>query len=163
MSKVTKTPRVIGRKDEQEKFSKALASGESEFIAVYGRRRVGKTFLIREFFDQAIRFELTGMQGASLRDQLVNFAGALAKAKGLTETLQPPASWQEAFAQLERHIESLGAPAEGGKHVIFLDELPWLDTARSKFCPALDHFWNSWHPSGGTCCWWCAARLPRGW
>lgn len=144
MSKVTKTPRVIGRKDEQEKFSKALASGESEFIAVYGRRRVGKTFLIREFFDQAIRFELTGMQGASLRDQLVNFAGALAKAKGLTEALQPPSSWQEAFSQLERHIESLGAPAEGGKHVIFLDELPWLDTARSKFCPALDHFWNSW-------------------
>jgi hypothetical protein len=135
---------VIGRKDEQEKFSKALASGESEFVAVYGRRRVGKTFLIREFFGQAIRFELTGMQGVSLRDQLVNFAGALAKAKGLSETLQPPASWQEAFVQLERHIESLGAPAKGSKHVVFLDELPWLDTPRAKFCAALEHFWNSW-------------------
>jgi predicted AAA+ superfamily ATPase len=144
MSSASKTPRVIGRKDEQEKFSKALASDESEFIAVYGRRRVGKTFLIREFFAPAICFELTGMQGVSLRDQLVNFAGALAKAKGLAETLQPPTSWQEAFAQLERHIESLGAPATGSKHVIFLDELPWLDTARSKFCPALEHFWNSW-------------------
>jgi hypothetical protein len=144
MSSASKTSRVIGRKDEQEKFSKALASDESEFIAVYGRRRVGKTFLIREFFAPAIRFELTGMQGVSLRDQLVNFAGALAKAKGLAETLQPPASWQEAFAQLVRHIESLDAPATGSKHVIFLDELPWLDTARSKFCPALEHFWNSW-------------------
>lgn len=64
--------------------------------------------------------------------------------KGLEEKLQPPATWQEAFAQLERHIESLGAPATGGKHVVFLDELPWLDTPRAKFCPALDHFWNSW-------------------
>jgi hypothetical protein len=121
-----------------------LAATESEFIAVYGRRRVGKTFLIREFFAQAIRFELTGMQGVSLRDQLVNFAGALAKAKGLKEALQPPNTWQEAFAQLQRHIESLRAPTKGSKHVIFLDELPWLDTARSKFCPALEHFWNSW-------------------
>lgn len=144
MSDPSKTSRVIGRADEQEKFRKAQASAESEFIAVYGRRRVGKTFLIREFFGQAIRFELTGMQGVALRDQLVNFAGAFAKAKGLSETLQPPANWQEAFVQLERHIESLGAPADGSKHVIFLDELPWLDTPRSKFCPALEHFWNSW-------------------
>ena len=109
MSDTPKAARVIRRKDEQERFSKALTSAESEFIAVYGRRRVGKTFLIREFFGPAIRFELTGMQGVSLRDQLANFAGALAKAKGLSETLQPPATWQEAFAQFERHIESLGA------------------------------------------------------
>lgn len=144
MKRAPATSRVIGRKDEQEKFSKALASAESEFIAVYGRRRVGKTFLIREFFSESLCFELTGMQGVSFQDQLVNFAGALAKAKGLSETLQPPATWQEAFVQLERHIESLRAPAKGRKHVIFLDELPWLDTARSKFCPALEHFWNSW-------------------
>lgn len=63
MSNAQKTSRVIGRKDEQERFGKALTSAESEFIAVYGRRRVGKTFLIREFFGEAIRFELTGMQG----------------------------------------------------------------------------------------------------
>jgi AAA+ ATPase superfamily predicted ATPase len=90
MKRAPATSRVIGRKDEQEKFSKALASAESEFIAVYGRRRVGKTFLIREFFSESLRFELTGMQGVSLQDQLVNFAGALAKAKGLSETLQRP-------------------------------------------------------------------------
>ena len=144
MNKTPETSNVIGRRDEQEKFGKALTSAESEFIAVYGRRRVGKTFLIREFFGKAIRFELTGMQGASVRDQLVNFASALARAKGLDGALQPPATWQEAFGQLARHMESLRAPAKGSKHVIFLDELPWLDTARAKFCPALEHFWNSW-------------------
>ena len=135
---------LIGRKDEQGKLVKAIASTEAEFVAVYGRRRVGKTFLVREFFGKAIRFELTGMHGVSMRDQLGNFAAALAKAKGLEERLQPPATWQEAFAQLERHIESLGVPATGSKHVIFLDELPWLDTPRANFCPALEHFWNSW-------------------
>jgi len=138
------TGRLVGRKDEKEKLGRALGSAEAEFVAVYGRRRVGKTFLVREFFGAAIRFELTGMHGVSMRDQLCNFATALAKAKGLAEKLQPPATWQEAFAQLERHIESLGAPATGGKHVIFLDELPWLDTPRAKFCSALEHFWNSW-------------------
>ena len=114
MNKTLETSNVIGRQDEQEKFGKA------------------------------IRFELTGMQGASVRDQLVNFASALARAKGLDGGLQPPPTWQEAFGQLARHIESLRAPAKGSKHVIFLDELPWLDTARAKFCPALEHFWNSW-------------------
>jgi uncharacterized protein len=144
MSNASKAATVVGRSDEQEKFRGAMASAESEFIAVYGQRRVGKTYLIREFFGQAIRFELTGMQGVSLDDQLINFASALAKAKGVDETLQPPATWREAFAQLERHIESLRKTAKGRKHVIFLDELPWLDTPRSKFCSALEHFWNSW-------------------
>ncbi|MGC9451952.1 MAG: AAA family ATPase [Oceanipulchritudo sp.] len=135
---------LIGRNDEKGKLGKALASAEAEFVAIYGRRRVGKTFLVREFFGEAIRFELTGMHGVSMREQLANFASALARAKGLEEKLQPPATWQEAFAQLERHIESLGEPVQGGKHVVFLDELPWLDSPRSKFCPALEHFWNSW-------------------
>jgi len=135
---------LIGRKDEQQKLGRALASSEAEFVAIYGRRRVGKTFLVREFFGEGIRFELTGMHRVSTRDQLVNFSAALAKAKRLEEKLQPPATWQDAFGQLERHIESLGTPATGGKHVVFLDELPWLDTARARFCSALEHFWNSW-------------------
>ncbi len=135
---------IVGRKDEQEKLGRALASGESEFVALYGRRRVGKTFLVREFFGGAIRFELTGMHKVSMRDQLANFATALARAKGLEEKLEPPGTWREAFGQLARHIESLGSPAKGRKHVVFLDELPWLDTPRARFCPALDHFWNGW-------------------
>lgn len=144
MNNTVTTTSLIGRKDEKEKLGRALASTEAEFVAVYGRRRVGKTFLVREFFGEAIRFELTGMHGVSMRDQLANFASALARAKGLEEKLQPPATWQEAFLQLERHVESQGTPATGGKHVVFLDELPWLDTPRAKFCPALEHFWNSW-------------------
>lgn len=144
MSEIRSDRPLIGRREEKAKLGQALASAEAEFIAVYGRRRVGKTYLLREFFGAAIRFELTGMHGVSAREQLANFAAALGRAKGLTEKLQHPANWREAFEQLGRHIESLGAPATGGKHVILLDELPWLDTPRANFCPALDHFWNAW-------------------
>ena len=135
---------LTGRVPEMRKLAQALASDEAEFVAIYGRRRVGKTFLVREFFGNAIRFELTGMHGVTLADQLENFAAALGHAKGMSEKLRPPDSWREAFEQLERHIEALPPPAAGSKHVVFLDELPWLDTRRSKFCPALEHFWNSW-------------------
>lgn len=140
---------LIGRHAEQAVLRHALASREAEFVAVYGRRRVGKTFLLREFFRNAVRFELSGLHGVPLRDQLANFAAALAQAKGLTQRLLPPASWQEAFVQLQHHVASLPPPASGAKHVILLDELPWLDTRRSGFLPALDHFWNNWasrHP-----------------
>ena len=135
---------ITGRAAEMQKLAHALASADAEFVAIYGRRRVGKTFLVREFFGEAICFELTGMHGVSLVDQLENFAAALGQAKGLSERLRPPGSWREAFAQLERHVDALPPAAAGSKHVVFLDELPWLDTRRSKFCPALEHFWNTW-------------------
>jgi hypothetical protein len=144
MRNSSRAARITGRRAEMEKLGGVFTSSEAEFVAIYGRRRVGKTFLVREFFGDAIRFELTGMHGVSMSAQLANFATALGRAKGLDEKLQPPSSWLEAFAQLERHLASLGAPAKGGKHVVFLDELPWLDTRRSHFYPALEHFWNSW-------------------
>ena len=146
-AKVSRPPvatEIIGRVAEKRKLAQALASSEAEFVAIYGRRRVGKTFLIREFFGESIRFELAGMHGASLADQLANFSKVLGRVKGLHERLLPPDSWFEAFEQLGRYLESLPPIAAGGKHVIFLDELPWLDTPRSKFCAALEHFWNSW-------------------
>lgn len=135
---------LTGRVPEMRKLALAMASGEAEFVAIYGRRRVGKTYLVREFFGNAIRFELIGMHGVTLADQLENFAIALGQAKGLRESLQPPDSWRAAFEQLQRHIEALPPPAANSKHVVFLDEIPWLDTRRSRFCPALEHFWNSW-------------------
>ena len=102
---------ITGRVAEMQKLAQALASADAEFVAIYGRRRVGKTFLVREFFGEAIRFELTGIHGVSLADQLENFATALGRAKGASEKLCPPGSWQEAFEQLARHVEALPAPA----------------------------------------------------
>ena len=134
---------MVGRELEQEILARKVASGEAEFIAVYGRRRVGKTFLIREFFCDQLSFELTGIHEGSLADQLREFAKALGKAKGLRKVPEPPGSWQEAFWELEKFLEKK-KPRKGKRRVIFLDELPWLDTHRSKFRGALGQFWNSW-------------------
>jgi hypothetical protein len=127
-----------------EVLDKARKSPDPEFVAIYGRRRVGKTFLVREFFGDSVRFELTGLHNASLSDQLENFAEALGKAMGHGVMPRPPASWREAFRQLEQFLESSRSSGSAAKRIVFLDELPWLDTRRAKFCSALEHFWNSW-------------------
>lgn len=132
----------VGREDVCRVLNRALKSGEPELIAVYGRRRVGKTFLIREYFAEHLRLEFTGALGASVQQQLKNFAKALATAAaGGRKKWDVPATWSDAFQQLEQYLKSLGS---NRKHVIFIDELPWLASRRSGFLSALDHWWNSW-------------------
>lgn len=129
---------MVGREEEIALFEEKYASKKSEFIAVYGRRRVGKTYLIREVFKDRVTFQLSGIANATLQDQLLNFHIALQEQY---PTLQvKPNSWIEAFQQLKHCIESTTKK----KKVIFIDELPWFDTPNSKFISALEHFWNSW-------------------
>jgi uncharacterized protein len=129
---------VIGRKKELEVLEKIKASNKSEFIAIYGRRRVGKTFLIREAFHNNFAFYLTGVANTTLRQQLSNFERAMRKYHAARSDINPE-NWFAAFEQLEDLVSKSKSP----KKVIFLDELPWLDTAQSGFIPALDYFWNS--------------------
>ncbi len=136
--------RIIGRQKEKAILELASRSHEPEFVAVYGRRRVGKTHLIREFFGDAICFEIIGKHGVTLREQLGNFAQALGKAIGMGIQPQTPSSWSEAFHQLEQFLESSIQREKTAKRVVFLDELPWLNTPRSRFLSSLEHFWNSW-------------------
>jgi hypothetical protein len=129
---------MIGRKKERELLLSLLESKQSEFVAVYGRRRVGKTFLIRETFNYNFAFQHTGILDAPLGEQLSEFRESLYDA-GL-EKSPLPENWSEAFRLLKKLIQKQGE----GKKVIFIDELPWLDTVRSNFIRALDHFWNGW-------------------
>lgn len=87
---------------------------------------------------------MVGEYDGSLNDQLKNFAYALSNATGMGIQLRPPTSWSEAFRQLEQYLDSPAVKGKGGKRVVFLDELPWINTPRSKFLPSLDHFWNAW-------------------
>ena len=135
---------IVGRQDQITLLQQSLNSSEAEFIAVYGRRRVGKTFLIREFFDSDICFEIIGMNEASVADQLNNFSVSLGRAMGFGIHPKRASSWNEAFMQLETFLESLKNKKQKGKTVIFFDELPWLNTAKSKFLSGLQHFWNSY-------------------
>lgn len=129
---------LIGREKEKEVLLSALDSDQSEFIAVYGRRRVGKTFLIREVYNYNFSFDHTGILDAPMKEQLFEFRESLYRAGMKRKAL--PKTWNEAFHLLESWLSSLPE----GKKIVFLDELPWMDTVRSNFIRALDHFWNSW-------------------
>lgn len=130
--------KVIGRKEEIAILKDALKSDKSELIAVLGRRRVGKTYLIREVYKNDIIFEVSGLFQGKMHDQLHVFIQELKnrKKKGF---IAPPSNWLEAFLLLETHIQSLKSKK---KKVIFIDEFPWLATAKSKFLMAFEHFWN---------------------
>lgn len=130
--------KLIGRLREKKILEEALKTNKAELIAIYGRRRVGKTYLVRESYKTNIRFELTGLHNGSLKDQLENFHYSLS-AKGMNVT--QPSSWLEAYHQLQQYIDQLNSKK---KKVIFIDEFPWLATRRSKFLMAFENFWNSY-------------------
>ena len=136
--------KVIGRVFEAGILEQALHSPEPEFIAVYGRRRIGKTFLIREYYEHLICFELVGVHQTTLKIQLQNFALSIKNAMGLGIMPEIPDTWFKAFTLLEYFIESIIVNQDKGKKVIFIDELPWLNTPKSNFLAALEHFWNSY-------------------
>ena len=130
---------IIGRKEEQRELLRLMASEQPEFVMVYGRRRVGKTYLVRETFKDNLVFYMTGLNNVELSDQLVNFRTALAIASGNVD-IPAPQTWFDAFEQLRTFLQQNNA----AKKVVFLDEVPWMDTKGSKFIPALEHFWNSY-------------------
>jgi hypothetical protein len=130
--------KVVGRTAETVILTNALKSNRSELIAVYGRRRIGKTFLIRNIYKKDIQFEFSGIHRGTMKQQLKNFQLTLAsKQSGFSR----PADWIEAFGQLSQYIDTLTSRK---KKVMFIDEFPWLDTRKSNFLPAFDNFWNSY-------------------
>ena len=128
---------LIGRKNEQRELLSLLEKEESQFCAVYGRRRVGKTYLIRETFNYHFCFQHTGVANGTLRQQLTSFRNSLTAA-GMKCAI--PKTWIEAFELLKQLINN--APA--GKKVLFIDELPWMDTPKGNLIGALENFWNGW-------------------
>lgn len=131
---------IIGREAELALLSKILKSEEAELLAVYGRRRVGKTFLIRNAFQKQLVFEFSGIHHATLVQQLENFSNTLSKSSG-SLPLAKPATWIQAFNTL---IDYLTPIIKNQKKVLFFDEFPWINAPRSGFLPAFENFWNIW-------------------
>jgi hypothetical protein len=131
---------VIGRVAEKRLLDAVLASKDPELIAVFGRRRVGKTYLIREHMKANLVLEVTGIHDQSTSTQLANFLTSLRRSFPQLPLL-PPRSWLEAF-ELLRHC--LDQPhSMRGKRVLFFDEFPWLATRKGGFVPAFENFWNT--------------------
>uniref|UniRef100_UPI00402A5420 AAA family ATPase n=1 Tax=Segatella hominis TaxID=2518605 RepID=UPI00402A5420 len=132
--------KLIGRKLEQAKLQACMESERSEFVVVYGRRRIGKTFLVRRFFRDNYAFSFVGKHEMGREQQLTEFAKELMRYSHSTFVPQLK-NWTEAFDALQRLLETYGIP---DKKVVFFDEMPWMDTPKSDFVSALENFWNGW-------------------
>lgn len=132
---------IIGREYEQKLLKQYYESSKSELVAVYGRRRVGKTFLVKQVFEEHFDFYFTGMYETSRNLQLKQFGRELSNHS--ENEISTPKDWFEAFDRLQEHLLSI----DKEKVVVFLDELPWMDTQKSSFLPAFSYFWNMWASS----------------
>lgn len=132
---------MIGRTNERKLLDETFQSPQSELVAVYGRRRIGKTFLVREHFGERLTFSFSGLYQGTLTEHLREFAKALQHIQQSPLLVRQPADWFEAFGLLQIWLESLPNTA---KKVLFLDELPWMATPKSRFLTAFESFWNSW-------------------
>ena len=131
--------RIIGRKHEIQILEELYASNKAEFVAVYGRRRIGKTFLIDKLFGDKYDFYMTGIYEGTRKEQLTNFAHQLESYSG--KKTKTPKDWMEAFFALQSYLET---KLSQERVIIFIDELPWLDTPRSRFLKSFELFWNEW-------------------
>ena len=132
---------IIGREAEKKILKEMLGSKEAELIAILGRRRVGKTFLVRNYYQKYLVFECTGIHEARLPEQLFNFSRSLQQAMQSAIPPATPANWIQAFTFLS---DFLAAKLKDQPAVALFDEFPWIHTAKSGFLTAFGHWWNTW-------------------
>ncbi len=130
--------KMIGREHERAILEQAARSDQSEFVAVYGRRRVGKTYLVRETFNSHFTFQHSGVANSNTRIQLDRFRRSLIESGHVKCPLLR--NWFQAFDELKTVVESV----HSGRKVLFIDEMPWMDKPNANFVPALENFWNAW-------------------
>lgn len=131
--------KVIGREEEWQRLEECMQEDIAQLIVVYGRRRVGKTFLINEFFDDSFTFKFTGAYNKPKDFQLKNFITEYNRRTGKERVT--PKDWPQAFEYLREYLSTVST---GKRKVVFIDEMPWLDTMRSGFIDAFEWFWNDW-------------------
>lgn len=128
---------IVGRYREKALFNKLLEAESSSFVAMYGRRRIGKTYLIKSFFEN-FTFHFTGVANINTKEQLEVFHTSLVQYSN--KEVEMPSNWFAAFERLKDIISQ----SRKKKKVVFIDEMPWMNTPRSNFLSALEHFWNHW-------------------
>lgn len=130
---------IIGRKSEIERLNKYASSSQAEFIAIYGRRRVGKTFLVNQVFHSRLAFSMTGVIGGGRESQIEAFVDGMDLYFG---EAKKPNNWHDAFRMLRRHL--MKRLVNGEPCIVFFDEFPCFDTHKSGFTEAFSLFWNNW-------------------
>lgn len=134
-----KADKLIGRERECEELKWAMDSHRSELVVLYGRLRVGKTFLVRRFFSDNYCFHYVGAHNQKKAMQLQNFRESLMRYSSQND-IPALQNWHDAFLQLEKYLESCNEK----RKVVFFDEMPWMDTQGSDFVTELEYFWANW-------------------
>ena len=134
-----KMDKLIGRERECEELEWAVKSQRSELVILYGRRRVGKTFLVRRFFDDTYSFHYVGAHKQNKKQQLQNFKEALERFSN-NKDIPPITSWREAFHPLADYLGN----CSDDRKIVFFDEMPWMDTKGGEFVEELEYFWANW-------------------
>ncbi len=134
------TNSLIGRLSEHKRLRDLLETKESELVAIMGRRRVGKTFLVKNVYQHELVFHITGIQNAKRKVQLENFIEARNTFFPKSKSWDSPKNWFQAFSQLKTLLSHITKK----KKVLFFDELPWMATGSTEFLKTFDHFWNAW-------------------
>ena len=134
--------KIVGRIYEQQVLTDSLNSHRSELIAIYGRRRIGKTYLDREFFGKQITFSFTGLSTGKRAVQIKNFMLKLNEVTDVFTKEKEPSDWLEAFSYLKVFLK--GVKESKRKKVVFIDEFPWVDSHKSGFLAAFENFWNDY-------------------
>ena len=138
---------MIGREKEINELENLYHKNSSTLLALYGRRRIGKTYLINHVFNNRLSFKHTGLsplEKENLTDdefnakQLEHFYNSLLDVNFKCDVI--PKNWMQAMQYLKQYIKSLD---QNKKQVIFIDELPWLDYPKSDFFLAFEGFWNN--------------------
>jgi len=132
---------IIGREQEKQLLNEIYLADRSDLVAITGRRRIGKTYLIRTYFSEQISLDFSGVLNAGFAEQLQNFDFALRSKEKKTSKRKTPENWMEAFHQLTVYLDTLKSAK---KRIVFIDEFHWLDTHKSNFLGAFDWFWNNW-------------------
>ena len=132
---------IIGRAEEIKVLQSLLSSSSPEFLAIYGLRRVGKTFLIKQFFQtkKVKFFSITGEKNATMREQIIHFTKQISHLFYNDVVLEPKKNWDETFELLTKSIQLLNAKE---KIILFFDEFPWMVTQHSRLLQNLDYYWN---------------------
>ena len=139
---MNKASNIIGRKIEQEILGRMLKTSEAELVAVTGRRRVGKTYLVTTAYQEQLVFEFTGGQNGGIEIQLQNFTDHLQQFAKPEFPIKCPNNWSEAFRMLRDYLQN--KLSKKGKKVVFFDEFPWIAGQKSGFLEAFGYFWNTW-------------------
>ena len=138
------TKEILGREEEKSILDDITASDRAELVAVYGRRRVGKTYLIKAYLAKQVNFHYSGLHGVEIEKQLQRFTQEMSRQINDGVALPVPADWFAAFDMMQVLLQK---KMRQKKVIVFLDEFPWMHTLKSNFLAAFENFWNTWASS----------------